>query len=206
MAAYKPSRRRLQAEATERDIVQAARQLFAQNGYSRTSMGQIAAEAGVAIQTIYASVGSKRDLLARMTDLIDQESGRAELEAEMAAAPDPRALLALCIRLTRQVAERCGDIITAVYAAARFEPEMAAVLEEGRRRHREGTRGVAEALAGAKSLAPGLSADTAARQLAVLTYSETYFLLTSDFQMSYDDAEAWVREAVEVSLFGRHQS
>ena len=42
--------------------------LFLEHGYQATSIGRIAAEAGVAVQTIYNAVGSKRDLLSRVLD------------------------------------------------------------------------------------------------------------------------------------------
>ena len=52
-------RRERMALETRRDIVQAARRLFAERGYAQTSVNDIAAEAGVALQTIYARLGSK---------------------------------------------------------------------------------------------------------------------------------------------------
>ena len=203
MSRYKSERRQLQAQLTQRDIVEAARRLFARNGYSRTSMNAIAREAGVVVQTIYSSVGSKRELLRRMNDLIDEEGGVAGLEERMAAAEEPREVLRLCVQLTRQIAERCGDIIAAVDSAARAEPEMAEISEEGRRRHHEGTRGVAEALARAGALPGGMSVERAAQLLAVLTYNEAYFQLTRDHGMSFDDAEEWVLSAVQTLLFAQ---
>ena len=203
MSRYKSERRQLQAQLTQRDIVQAARRLFARNGYSRTSMKAIAREAGVVVQTIYSSVGSKRELLRRMNDLIDEEGGVAGLEERMAAAEEPREVLRLCVQLTRQIAERCGDIIAAVDSAARAEPEMAEISEEGRRRHHEGTRGVAEALARAGALPGGMSVERAAQLLAVLTYNEAYFQLTRNHGMSFDAAEEWVLSALQTLLFAQ---
>lgn len=203
MSRYKSERRQLQAQLTQRDIVQAARRLFARSGYSRTSMNAIAHEAGVVVQTIYSSVGSKRELLRRMNGLIDEEGGVAALAERMAAAEEPREMLRLCVQLTRQIAERCGDIIAAVDSAARVEPEMAEISEEGRHRHREGTRGVAEALARAGALRAGMSVGRAAQLLAVLTYNEAYFQLTRDHGMSFDDAEECVLSALETLLFAQ---
>ena len=127
----------------------------------------------------------------------------AELAQRMAAAEEPREVLRLCVQLTRQIAERCGDIIAAVDSAARAEPEMAEISEEGRRRHHEGTRGVAEALARAGALPGGMSVERAAQLLAVLTYNEAYFQLTRDHGMSFDDAEEWVLSAVQTLLFAQ---
>ena len=62
------TRRQIAAEETQRAIVEAAHALFLERGYHATSIGVVAAQAGVAVQTIYNSVGSKRDLLSRVLD------------------------------------------------------------------------------------------------------------------------------------------
>ncbi len=62
------TRRELAAAETQRVIVDTASRLFLDHGYNATSIAQIAAEAGVALQTIYNSVGSKRELLSRVLD------------------------------------------------------------------------------------------------------------------------------------------
>ena len=56
------------AEATRRAIVSAASRLFFERGYHGTGIDEIAAQAGVAVQTIYNSVGTKRDVLVRVLD------------------------------------------------------------------------------------------------------------------------------------------
>src|ERR1700680_4972486 len=62
------TRQQIAAEETQRVIVETAARLFLGRGYHATSIGQIAAQAGVAVQTIYNSIGSKRDVLSRGLD------------------------------------------------------------------------------------------------------------------------------------------
>jgi AcrR family transcriptional regulator len=81
MSAYRSERRQRQAEATRKDILGAARRRFAEHGYSATSMADIARDAGVAVQTIYASCGSKRELVLALVDTIDEEADVATLAA-----------------------------------------------------------------------------------------------------------------------------
>src|SRR3954451_18742035 len=63
------SRGKLLVEASRPDILDAAHRLFVERGYVATSIPAIAAEAGVAVQTIYNTVGSKRQILGGVVEL-----------------------------------------------------------------------------------------------------------------------------------------
>jgi AcrR family transcriptional regulator len=52
------------AQRTRIAILNAAEQLFAETGYARTKLPDIATGAGVALNTVYASVGGKKELVA----------------------------------------------------------------------------------------------------------------------------------------------
>src|SRR5262245_64819229 len=91
----RPNRRQMQAAQTSRDIILAASKLFTAHGYAGTSVADIAREAGVAVPTIYASVGSKPQLIIAMVDEIDELAGIPALAAEIQASSDPREVLAL---------------------------------------------------------------------------------------------------------------
>lgn len=66
--AYHAPRRAEQAARTRRSILDAARELFALHGYGATSIAEIAQQAGVAIDTIYATVGRKPDLMRELVE------------------------------------------------------------------------------------------------------------------------------------------
>src|SRR6516225_1058275 len=55
--------RRDRAQATRLRIIQAARQRFVRHGYTGTRMSDIAADAGVAVQTVYFVFHTKAELL-----------------------------------------------------------------------------------------------------------------------------------------------
>src|ERR1700749_3779662 len=59
---YDATRRAAAAARTRQSILEAARTLFAENGYSATSMAAIAQAAGVALDTVYASAGRQPGL------------------------------------------------------------------------------------------------------------------------------------------------
>jgi AcrR family transcriptional regulator len=200
MAAYKSERRQQQARATHRDIVGAARRLFAERGYAATSMVDIALEAGVAVQTIYASCGSKRELVLALVDTIDEEAGVATIAAQLAESDEPAEIVSLAVHLTRQLNERCGDIVSALLSAASLEPDAAAAAAEGKRRHRDGSARTAAKLDGLGALRAGLSPDDAAALLATLTWRPMYAQLTQEHNWSFDNCEEWITTILTTTL------
>jgi AcrR family transcriptional regulator len=200
MNPYRSERRAQQADATRRDIVAAARCLFAEHGYAGTSMTDIARTAGVAIQTIYASCGSKRDLLLALNDAIDREADVGALGEQASRSQDPREILALGVRLTRQLYERCGDIIAALVSAADVDHEVATTVEDGKRRHRAGATGGAHQLAALGALREGLATQDAAAAIAVLTWHTIYAQLTREHGWSLDQCEQWITTTLQSTL------
>ena len=200
MSAYRSERRQRQAEATRKDILGAARRRFAEHGYSATSMSDIARDAGVAVQTIYASCGSKRELVLALVDTIDEEADVETLAAQAAGSDDPEEIIGLGVRITRQFNERCGDIMSALLSASAVEPDAAAAAAEGRRRHRDGSARLAKRLHATGALREGLSADEAGALLATLTWRPIYAQLTQDHGWSYDDCERWISHALITTL------
>src|SRR5512133_86657 len=65
---YDSPRRREQAAATRRAILDAAERLFADRGYAATSVPTIAAEAGVAVKTVYVAFATKAGVLHALWD------------------------------------------------------------------------------------------------------------------------------------------
>jgi AcrR family transcriptional regulator len=200
MSGYTSERRQRQAQATRRDIVRAARRLFARQGYAATSMTDIARTDGVAVQTIYASCGSKRDLVLALVDAIDEEADVASISEQAARSERADEILALGVHLTRQLHERCGDIIAALLSAAAVEPDASAAAAEGRRRHREGCARAARRLAKLKALRDDVTADQAAALIATLTWQPTYAQLTSEHGWSLDDCEKWITTTLTRTL------
>src|SRR5919199_2381242 len=60
---YDSPRRREQAAATRREILEAAERLFVRHGYAATTMAAIAAEARVALKTVYVTFETKSGVL-----------------------------------------------------------------------------------------------------------------------------------------------
>jgi AcrR family transcriptional regulator len=191
-AKKRPNRREIAAADTRREILRAARQLFSQRGYANTSVQQIAEESGVAVQTIYSSIGSKAALLLALNDLIDEEAGVAELAAELAAETDPAQLIARGVHLTRQLNERCGDVIRVLLSAEPAEPDVAAVVADGMRRHEHGAATLARQLGTLGALDSDMTPQRAADVLSMMTSPASWRQLTQNARWSFDDSEAWL--------------
>ncbi len=65
---YNSTRRLAQARQTRRLIVEAAGRLFRERGYAGTAIEAIAQQAGVAVETIYATFGNKVAILSAVVD------------------------------------------------------------------------------------------------------------------------------------------
>jgi AcrR family transcriptional regulator len=128
--AVKP--RAARTRATRRRITDAATALFVAEGYGATTLDQVAARAGVAVQTVYFHFGNKRTLLKEAVDVaaVGDDEPVALLDRgwmdEARAEPDPRRVLALWVGHGREILGRVGPIMGVVRDAAVTDPEMAA--------------------------------------------------------------------------------
>jgi AcrR family transcriptional regulator len=185
--------RERKAQLTRDEILQAARRLFAERGYARTSVRDIARVAGVSAQTVYDSVGSKQELVSRLNDLIDGEAGIGAIVRAAAASDDPSELAATPARVTRAILEHCGDIVHALVTGAAAEPALAAALAEGQRRHVAGAARVVDRLAALDALA--VEADAAAETLAAVSDIRFALVLQESYGWSLDQLESWIADA-----------
>ena len=105
---YDTTNRQRQAAETRRRIFEAAQELFTRNGDVTTTIAAIAEHAGVAVQTVYASTKSKRDILKGILDLaISGEEEQVPVQGssrwrDIEAEPDPRTKLRELARLHRE--------------------------------------------------------------------------------------------------------
>ena len=186
-----PSLRERRAQLTRDEILRAARRLFAERSYARTSVRDIAHAAGVSPQTVYDSVGSKRALVSRLNDLIDTEAGVAAIVRAAVESDDPQEVAATPARVTRSILEHCGDILVALVTGAAAEPDLAAVLAEGHRRHVEGAGRIVDLLRKLDALGPDVHPDDAAQTLAAVSDFRFGLVLRESYGWSLDQLESW---------------
>lgn len=190
------SRRTVQAQETKRLILDAALALFTRRGYGATSVNEIAAEAGVAVPTVYASVGTKPALLRLLLERLDEQARVADHVRRVLAAERPRDILTAQIALTRALVEHAGPIVVALRSAAGVEPDLATAYAEGMNRHRAGAATTVRRIDDAGALRDGLAQERAVAILATLTRPMIWEALTGEFGWSFDEAEWWVTDVL----------
>jgi AcrR family transcriptional regulator len=197
-----PSLRERQAQLTQAEILKAARRLFAERGYTRTSVRDIAEAAAVSAQTVYDSIGSKQALVLRLNDLIDAEAGVWDIAGAAAKSDDPAEIAATSAKITRSILEHCGDIIHALLTGAAAEPDLQVVLTEGHSRHVGGARRTVERLRDMKALDASVDIEEAVDTLAAITDLQFALLLRDSYGWSLDRIESWIANASRTLLLG----
>jgi AcrR family transcriptional regulator len=166
---YDSRRRQEQAEQTRRDITAAAGALFREHGYGTVSMPQIAAEAGVAVETIYRSFGSKAGLFKAVVEAaVAGGASRASVRPEERPAiravieeQDPRRQLELYAATQPGIHRRSGPLLRALVGAASGDAELRTLWDELEAGRLRGQGQLAGLLAERGVLRPGLSVDEA---------------------------------------------
>jgi AcrR family transcriptional regulator len=198
---YDSPRRREQAAATRGEILEAALRLFEQRGYTATSMAAVAAEAGVALKTVYLAFQTKRGLLLALWHLVlrgDEESvpvGERPWFREVIDEPDPEHLLRLNARNSRIVKERAGALLEILRSAAPADVELDALWMRIQTEFYENQRSIVEQLQKNGALRASLEVDRGADILWTLNHPSVYGLLVGDRGWSPQQYEEWLGDA-----------
>lgn len=207
---YHSPKRQQQAEQTRRQILEAARRLFAGRGYTATTLPAIAREAGVSAPTVTAVFGTKPALLQALIGLtVRGDAGGEPLVQrsqwqEMLAEPDPGDVLRRFAALGRRIHERSADVFDIMRSAA-SEPEIAEMLRAQAARRLDDVRSLAEALARKDALSD-MNPKRAADIIWVLGSAGNYRLLTAERGWTPDEYEVWLASSLINSVLDIHQT
>lgn len=198
-------RRRLAAEDTRRAIIDAAATAFAEAGYAGATIQRIAREAGVAVQTVYNSVGSKAELLSRVLDTA-AAGDRAPtpvatfMREQAEAEADPRRIIDGLVDFWVGGLARTAPVFAIIRQAAALDPEVAG-LERRRAAQRLRNYGMAAELLAARGvLRGGLSVDDAAAVIFAIGHPDAYRALVIDEGWTPERWAAWARAALAGAL------
>ena len=200
---YRSARRQQQAAETRALVLAAATLLFADRGWATTGMRDIAKEAGVAVETVYANFGSKTELLLTAIDVGvvgDTEpvplSQRPEFAALGIGSIADR--INAAARMLAGINKRTWGLRRALNEAAGSEPQLALRLHELERRRRDNIHQGVEMVIGRPV------EDDVLDGLWAVMGADTFCLLTQVGGRPADDYERWLATTIRRLLSHNH--
>ena len=208
---YESPHRREQAAATRRKIVDVAQALFLERGYAGTTMAAVAGSAGVVVETLYRTFGSKAALFGAVVEAaLAGGVERAEVPVEerpaiaaLIAETDPVRQVALYAGTQPGIHRRAGPLLRAVRDAAALDPEVARVWREIEDQRYAGQSRFVGLLASRGTLRDGLTVDEASDVLWAITSLALHDLLVLGRSWSSERYEHWLVAALTRELLGR---
>jgi len=198
------ARRADKTQANRQRMREAAQALFARRGYAATSMQAIADEAGMSVQSLYFTFGTKRALLSELLDVAvagdDEPVPTLERPRVRAALddPDPEAQLREQARLAREIYERVAPVLQVVAHAATAAPEIHELWETNNAQRAVVMERFVTALAAKTPLREDIA--TAIDVTLALLSPELYHFLTARRGWEPARWEAWTADALVTQL------
>lgn len=200
--------RRWKAAETRAKVIDAARRMFLERGYAGATIPRIAAEAGVAVETVYRCAAGKAGLLAAAIEAaLAGGVDRAEVPVEhrpgirrVIDEPDPVRQLELYAATQPGLYHRAGSLLRVLDEAAAGNADLAQLREQHAARRLEGMRRFAGLLAERGALRTGLSVERAADILVTVCAQANYDSLVSGRGWSHDAYRDWVADTLAHSL------
>lgn len=193
---YRSPRRQQQAAETRAAVVDAALLLFAGRGWAATGMRDVAREAGVSVETVYANFTSKSELLMAALDVAvvgDAEpvplSQRSEFTILGRGSRKQRARAAA--HLITTIHQRTAGVVLALREAAASDAEAARRLREAEQRRRINVEEGASLVIGGPATAEECDGLWAVMDV------EVYRLLTDLRGWTAEKYEGWLAGAID---------
>lgn len=141
---YRSPKRAAQAAETRGSVLSAAHTLFLEKGWVKTTISEIASAAGVSVETVYSTFGSKNALLQELVSrtvrgdspdkpLVDQEASQ-----RIAGMTDQARQVELFCEDVTKVLARVAPLMDVVRTAAATDPVIARLyvgFHNGRRKN-----------------------------------------------------------------------
>jgi len=177
-----------------------------EKGGKNCSMEAIAADAGVAVETIYATFGSNSAVLSRLVDvsvvgdeepvpLLDRQGPQAVMHER-----DQHRQIQWFAHDICEIMGRMSPIFEIMRIAAKTEPDIAAYLQHLLQDRLNGMAQFIQSMLNNGPLREGLSSSTATDTVWALTSAEIYRLLIVDRGWSANQYETWLGESLIVLL------
>ena len=187
-------------------MLDAARELFVAQGYTATTVDEIAGRAGVSKPTVFAAAGSKQAILKQLRDIAiagDDEPvpvAQRPWYREALAEPDPRRALRLYARNAAAIHRRSADVHEVLKAAATSDKDLHDLWRVSEDERRGGATIVVDALLEKSRLKAGLDRAAAIDIVWVLTSSDIFLRLVRARRWSDAQYESWLGDTLREQL------
>lgn len=187
-------RRERKKAATRQKIADTALRLFFEHGYDAVGIRDVAAEADVAVTTVFAHFASKEALVFEQDEGFEQRL----VQAVMGRAPDEPLIPALRREIQALVRHCTADSAAPIWRMIDQSPALREYEESMRLRH-------AESLGAAIAADPGLSRTTTACRTIARFVIDAYSLAreAADPQAAVDEVFVMIEAAWEVTCPSR---
>jgi len=203
---YDSSARNAATAANRSRVLSAAGELFERNGYTATSIREIAESADVSAESVYGWFDSKADLLLRWVDVCvvgDEEPvalmSRPWVEAARAETDAAARRELVAANGLGEVLRRVAPAMRVFRAAAESDAYLAEAFAEGQKRRYADTEVVFDLLAGDGSATRPRA--EAVDFLWALLGDQVYTALVNERGWSHQRYQNWMIEVVQVMLF-----
>ncbi len=197
---YDSPRRREQAAATRTEILDAAQRLFERDGYPATTMAAIAAEARVALKTVYVAFETKSGLLRALWNARlrggqeDIPVGQQQLYREVLEEPDPEQQLRLNARNSREGKRRIAALAEVIRSAAPLDPDIDELWRRINTEYHANQRAIVETIAHKNALELDLDIEHATDILWTINHPNTWQLLVTQRGWTPEQYEHWAAD------------
>ena len=203
---YRSPLRESQVAATRRRVLDAARDLFVEHGYTTTTVAEIAASAEVSAQTIYKSLGGKSGLLEAVIDEAADGPGGVpyELQAwwvEIAALPTAEERLRAYVAACCSILARTRPIHAVIRGALGSEAFVGDLRTRLFQTRLERNTAYLRTYIG-DALRPGLTLREAAQRYFAISSPELYELMTQQLGWSVTHHQRWLADTAARDLLG----
>ena len=193
---YSSPLRDRRARETRRTILDSALRLVVERGYGATTMRDIAADAGVAVQTIYSSIGTKREIFIAAIDQMEEDAEAEEIIKQYLATDDPLEHLRLRARSSRAIFEAGEDLLKVATQLRATIPELRESFEEGESRHDASVREWMVDRWDDDVFRDDMSREEVADVIATLAGHEVYLRLIHRHKWTRDRYEEWLYQTL----------
>lgn len=201
---YRSPRREAQARATRLAVLEAARDLFVENGYVATSIRAVADRAEVGEQTVYRLFSDKATLLREVTlhavagGEVPSVARESDLKYRLDTASDAYARLSVVVEWLQEIYDRgLADLEEVITSAAAADPRVAELARFADEQRDEDNRWIVTTILRDRPLPDGIEFEDVVDYLDAVENSFVYRRLVKERGWSPEKYAWWVERLVQ---------